>query len=95
MYKSVIIPLCITFTLFMVLIFINTPGNLSADNNINSEIKSPIPTNGLKVKSLRGDTYSVEYQINRWIKNNPEVHIYIIQSHHTFFGTRILYIWYK
>ena len=96
MYKSIIIPLCITFTLFMVLIFINTPSNLNASNKANNEIKSQISTTELKIKSFRrGTALGIELAVNEWLKSHPEVHIYLIQSHSTTLGTKILYIWYK
>jgi len=86
--KLVIILLGITF-----LAVSNISGNINADN---SGIKSPIPAAGLKLKAFRGDTaYAIELFVNEWIKNNPGIHIYLVQSHSTTLGSRILYIWYK
>lgn len=91
--KLVIILLCIAF--FVSLTSFNVSESLSAGNDTKSEIKSPIPTTGLRVKSFRRDTaYGIELAVNEWIKNNPEVHIFYIQSHSSFWSAK-LYIWYK
>lgn len=91
--KLVIILLCIAF--FVIPTFFDVSKGLSAGNNTKSEVKSPIPTIGLKVKSFRrGTAYGIARAVNEWIKNNPEVHIYHIQSHSSFWVSE-LYIWYK
>ena len=89
--KLVIILLFVTFFMVPTLL-----GNLNAGNNANSEIKSPISTHDLKVKSFRRDTaFGIELAVNGWLRSHPGIHIYFIQSHSTTLGTKILYIWYK
>lgn len=98
--KTVIISLCIALfsicIIFMIPTLLATSGNLSASDNTISEIKSPILTTNLKLKSFRGDTaLAIELFVNKWLKDNPGLHIYFTQSHSTTLGSRILYIWYK
>lgn len=92
--RRIIIILGIGFTFFIFLYteIIGIQKSFSDDG----ETEIIIPTTNLKMKVWRGDTvYAIERFVEKWIKNNPEAIIYMIQSHSTIFGSRILYIWYR
>ena len=50
---------------------------------------------GLKLKSFRGDTaFAVERFANEWLRDNPNITIYSVQSLNSWGSVR-LFIWYK